>query len=192
MNLSKKAWYMRVYYAFAWLQKRALFRSGPIKDPVDLCPFIRMFVWGPLSALLLMSYAASAVGVVVFLGHAVGDWGDGLGSSARSFLWGMLLFFLALVVVIGVTATVGVAIVFLVGGVLWLGEQAIVAISNTPPVRMLARAIPQKKTRDQQDPRPVLRLKKYKPERGPTFLDVFFEWLDGKLHRFCARITVVE
>lgn len=208
MILSKKSWYMRLYYVCAWLQARATFkkRGAPLEDPKDLCPMIRMYVfWAPLSLAALALYAAFAAIFVFAVGmllynavYGVVDWNGPAGKALREVLLGFVKFatgIAALAAFLWVGGYVVYLICWVLVGIVWVFRKAYGLVARSPLGVWTASRFPKAEAKleaEEEDVPEILPQKLPKKPRGPTFIDVFLAWLDGKLHGFCSQITVTS
>lgn len=101
-KVSRKLWYIRVYYACAYLQ--ALIREGNTEDlpaPRNYCMLLRMYLWGFLSSIVVLFLTTIGLGVcllglVAVFGFLVGtyaavfDWKTERGNLGR-FIWAVLI-----------------------------------------------------------------------------------------------------
>lgn len=180
MNIPRKAWYVQLFFLMSWFNAKAFDKKGPIKDPTDVCPMLRMIlIWGPLSIVWLLGWLAMVVicilfvaGIILLIIHSV---------LTLTFV----AFMLKALKVIGVIGAVAGAFA-LVG---WLFDAIPTAfrMANESP---LAERFRKRFPRREKPERPY-RPMKVKAPKPPSGLKLFFIWLDGKLHGWCSPLTVV-
>lgn len=179
MNISRKAWYVQLYFLMSWLNAKAFGRKGTIQDPTDLCSMLRMIlIWGPLSIvwmLVLLVVLLACVLAVVGLAQLVVH-------SALTLTF--VAFVLKVLKVIG-TITGAVGIIALFG---WLVEGIPVAFRMATQSALAERFRKRFPKREKSEPEP----KQEKQPKSPSGLKIFFTWLDGKLHGWCSQLTLVD
>lgn len=183
MNISRKSWYVRLFFLMSWFNAKALGKKGPLKDPTDVCPLVRMIlIWGPLSIALQLLKIAFVIGIVYVIGVII----FGIGSVVASMSFGKIMLMLlgivlAVVAIIAVVIAAGFAIYGIFRVVRWIRESAFAAWwskrfpKRVRPERVVVR-------------RPV-RMKAPKP---PSGFKIFVTWADGQLHGWCSPLTIVD
>ncbi len=174
MQLKRSGLYIKAYFACAWLQQKALGRTGPLPEPRSLCMLMRMYVWGILS-LVPLTIAVVFVAVVFLIILGIGlalyklafDWHTPVVQKTRL---GIVVFALALL--------------FLVGGIvgIWWVARKIGA--------WFERSMPKREPAPEPEKSIVRVVRTRKEGKEPAFSEVFGQWLEDLDRKTCTRITL--
>jgi hypothetical protein len=183
MIISRKAWFVRLYFLMSWLNAKAFGKDDHIEDPKDICPMMRMILlWGPIGIMFLLLKLAILVFVIVGVGLLI----FGFGSLAASMPLTELLsnLFLFVMMILAVVAVV-VVLALLCYGCFRLNS----AIRESAFAAWWNKRFP-KRTRPE---RVILqRPAKTKKPKPPGSVQLFFSWVDGQLHGWCSPLTLVD
>lgn len=191
MNLSRKSWYVQLFFLMSWFRARALWeKKVPLKDPTDVCPMWRMIlIWGPISVLIWLVELIVILGMIAFVGtvlwqlaYGIIDWNGAAGAALRAFL---------LKAFIGICGIALVMLAFFVVGLIVEGISWLVrTIRHSAFADWYRERFPKKEKPER--PEKVRKVKAPKPPKPPSGLKVFATWVNGKLHGWCSPIVLVD
>ncbi len=172
MNISRKSWYVRLFFLMSWFNTKAFAREDPIEDPTDICPMMRMILlWGPLSIIVLLFYATIVIGIILGLVSVV------LAMLAMPFLEVMVKILLVVITVICVIAVICVMFA-MIWSITWCTQKIRQSALGTWWRKHLPKRV-------------AVRQPEEEPE-SPREPSVFWTWVSGQLHGWCSPLTIVD
>jgi hypothetical protein len=183
MNISRKSWYVRLFFLMSWFNAKAFEKQGPLEDPTDICPMVRMILlWGPLSIVFLLAKIAFVIFVILVVIGIIA----GLGMTAASMsFWDVvtriLLFALALMGIIAALCCVGA----LIWGIVWCVRK----VRQSAFATWWSKRFPPSDKPVKETARRSRRASAPKP---PSGIRVFITWVDGQLHGWCSPLKIVD